>query len=129
MTVEIPYKAKISLLNREVIIIGARDLQDKMKRLKALYGDDPTKWSLVAVENGHDILINEFIMKLKGQFKFCYTHVELCHCRNVETEKVFTNIKDGCFTVEDVSRATKAGTGCGSCRKDIEDLIKQFKVS
>lgn len=126
---EIPYKARIELKDKQITVRGSKLLLDKVAALKAQYGNDPHKWPQQRVGCGEDILINEFIMKANFEFKFCYNHEELCHCRNVPTEKVFTSIKNECFKVEDVSRTTLAGTGCGSCKKDITDLIEQFKKS
>lgn len=127
VSVEIPYKARIELNDGVVNIKGAKSFLDKIAQIKQQFGRDPHKWPLQSVATGEDILINEFIMKVNGTFKFCYDHEELCHCRNVPTEKVYTAIKNDCFKVEDVSRTTLAGTGCGTCRKDIESLINQFK--
>lgn len=125
--VEIPYKARIELKDNIITVRGSKPLLDKIAYMKAQFGNDPHKWLQQRVASGEDILINEFIMKANFEFKFSYTHEELCHCRNVETEKVFGAIKNGCFKTEDVSRATLAGTGCGSCRQDIANLIEQFK--
>jgi bacterioferritin-associated ferredoxin len=127
--VVIPFKAKIEFRNNTVSVRGSQSLLQKISDLRASHGADPRKWPQQKVESGEDILINEFIQKMNGTFKFCYNHEELCHCRNVPTEKVFSAIKGNCFRVEDVSRTTLAGTGCGSCRKDISDLIEQFKTS
>lgn len=124
---EIPYKARIELKDNVITVRGSKALLEKVAQMKAQFGNDPHKWPQQRVGSGEDILINEFIMKANFEFKFCYTHEELCHCRNVETDKVFGAIKNGCFKTEDVSRTTLAGTGCGSCRQDIANLIEQFK--
>lgn len=126
---EIIYKARLEFKDNKVAVKGSKALLDKVLALRQQYGDNPSQWPQQSVASGEDILINEFIMKMNSDFKFCYNHEELCHCRNVSTEKVFTSIKNECFRVEDVSRTTLAGTGCGSCRKDIGDLIDQFKKS
>lgn len=126
---EIPYKARIELKDNTIKVRGSKTLLDKVAALKAQFGIDPHNWPKQVVVSGEDILINEFIMKANSEFKFCYTHEELCHCRNVTTEKVFTAIKNNCFKTEDVSRTTMAGTGCGACREDISNLIEQFKKS
>lgn len=126
---EIPYKAQIKLKDSVVTVKGSKALIDKVGLLKAQYGPDPQNWPEQSVMSGEDILINEFILKARFKFSFCYNHEELCHCRNVTTDKVFDAIKNNCFRVEDVSTATLAGTGCGSCKKDIGELIKQFKKS
>ncbi|AZZ36671.1 hypothetical protein CIK05_07675 [Bdellovibrio sp. qaytius] len=123
---EIPFKARIELKDNVVTVRGSKALLDKVNLLKVNHGKDPRKWPKQSVATGEDILINEFILKANSEFKFCYNHEELCHCRNVPTEKVFTSIKNGCFKTEDVSRTTMAGTGCGACRQDIDQLIEQF---
>ena len=47
----------------------------------------------------------------------------------VKTETVKNAVKAGCCSVADVSRTTLAGTGCGSCRKDIEDVLTALTKS
>lgn len=84
---------------------------------------DVTLWPLQAVDGPDTMLINELIRQSRNEI-FVYNHTELCHCRMVTTEKVKNAVKAGCMTVAEVSRTTLAGTGCGSCRKNIEDIIK-----
>ncbi len=124
---EIPYKAKISLIDKVVQVVGPQSLLFKIEKYKSAHGVDPAKWPEIKVIDGEDILINEFIAKAKKSFSLVYPHEELCHCRMVPTEKVFAVIKENCFTAAEVGRTTLAGTGCGSCRKDTEALIKQLK--
>jgi assimilatory nitrate reductase electron transfer subunit len=49
----------------------------------------------------------------------------LCRCAGVTQGEVATAVADGCSTVEDVSKATRAGTGCGGCRDGVRDLIER----
>jgi bacterioferritin-associated ferredoxin len=46
-----------------------------------------------------------------------------CICRAVSKDRVSTAIDNGADTVEAVSRATGACTGCGTCRERIEGMI------
>ncbi len=46
-----------------------------------------------------------------------------CICRAVTSERVSTAIDNGAATVEAVSSATGACTGCGTCRGRIESMI------
>ena len=46
-----------------------------------------------------------------------------CICRAVTKDRVSTAIDNGAATVEAVSRATGACTGCGTCRERIEGMI------
>jgi bacterioferritin-associated ferredoxin len=46
-----------------------------------------------------------------------------CICRAVTSDRVSTAIDNGAATVEAVSSATGACTGCGTCRDRIENMI------
>ena len=46
-----------------------------------------------------------------------------CICRAVTSDRVSTAIDGGATTVEAVSSATGACTGCGTCRDRIEGMI------
>ena len=49
----------------------------------------------------------------------------LCRCHGVSREAVEAAIKDGAADVEAVQQTTSAGTGCGSCQRDIAALLDQ----
>ncbi len=51
----------------------------------------------------------------------------ICRCHKVTEEVIVKAIKNGCKTVEAVGEATKAGTGCGSCKSKIQELINEHK--
>ena len=125
-----PYQSEINLKNGSVHIVGPLSLIKKMNELKKKYGGNPQSWpELLILKSSDDILINEFILKVKGNFKLAYESEELCHCRMVPVEKVYNAIKQGCRSVDDVGRTTLAGTGCGSCRPDTQKLLEQFKLT
>lgn len=125
-----PYQAEITYKDGKVHVIGPLSLIQQMNSLHQQFGADPAVWpELTKLGSKDDILINEFILKVKSQFKLAYEHAELCHCRMVPAEKVYEAIKQGCQSVEAVGRTTLAGTGCGSCRDDIEKLLAQFKLN
>ena len=46
-----------------------------------------------------------------------------CICRAVTSDRVAAAVENGAATVEAVSRATGACTGCGTCRDRIENMI------
>jgi bacterioferritin-associated ferredoxin len=48
-----------------------------------------------------------------------------CICRAVTTDEVSTAIASGADTVEAVSAATDACTGCGTCWDRIENMIAE----
>lgn len=122
--VSIPFHSQISFSENRFEIVGSRVLLQNVNDLIKAHGKDAKTWPLTASpKNPEEVLINEFIRKTKGE-AFVYNHDELCHCRMIPTEKVKNAVKLGCHSVSEVSRTTLAGTGCGSCRKDIEDVIK-----
>lgn len=124
-----PFQSEISYKNGKIQVIGSTDLISTMNQFKNDYGHDPKKWNpLSSIKNLNDLLINEFILKCRGEFKLNYEGDELCHCRTVQADKVYCAIKQGAKTVADVSRTTLAGTGCGSCRPDIQTLLDQFVI-
>jgi nitrite reductase (NADH) large subunit len=48
---------------------------------------------------------------------------EICNCHHVTQSALVGAIRDGCTTLPRLSDATKAGTGCGSCRGQLTRLI------
>ncbi|MDB5306661.1 MAG: nasD [Gemmataceae bacterium] len=50
---------------------------------------------------------------------------EICNCHHVTHGTLVGAIRDGCTTLPQLSAATTAGTGCGSCRGAIAKLILQ----
>ena len=49
-----------------------------------------------------------------------------CRCHNVTYGKVWDAVAKGDRTVDEVSKATGAGTGCGKCREFLEYLIRDI---
>ena len=47
----------------------------------------------------------------------------VCMCNAVTAGTIEDAISDGCDTVVEVGRCTRAGTGCGGCRARISDMI------
>jgi bacterioferritin-associated ferredoxin len=124
--VEIPFKAQIVFDQTQgsLRFSGSADFCQKLITQKNKHGCDPQKWQVVRVVDGDDVLLNEFILKCQNNYKIPYEHEELCHCRMVQTEKVLNVIKQGVFITSEISRVTAAGTGCGSCKKDIDEITK-----
>jgi len=48
---------------------------------------------------------------------------EICNCHHVCESALVTAIKDGCTNLPLLSASAKAGTGCGSCRGQLANLI------
>ena len=49
----------------------------------------------------------------------------LCRCAGVSRGTVQEAVLGGCSTVEEVSKSTRAGSGCGGCRDSVRELIEQ----
>lgn len=51
----------------------------------------------------------------------------ICHCHQVSKEEIIKAIKEnGLRTVEQVGEATGAGTGCGGCQDDIQEILDEI---
>jgi bacterioferritin-associated ferredoxin len=51
----------------------------------------------------------------------------ICNCMDVTRGAIIKAIKEkGLTTVEEVSDATDAGTGCGGCVEQIEEILKEI---
>ena len=50
----------------------------------------------------------------------------ICHCMDVSEHEIVDAIKNkNATTVQDIMDITGAGTGCGSCIDDLEDILKR----
>lgn len=126
ITASITNRAEIKVTKQAISCSGSFALIEKVNKYKNEFGSDPAKWPLKAVHDSSDILINELILKLTGQHKISYAQEEICHCRTVPTETVIQSIKQDCHTVKEISRATKAGTGCGTCVPQLKILLSEI---
>ena len=50
----------------------------------------------------------------------------VCNCNKVARATIVDAITSGAKTMDTLCEATRAGTGCGSCRSDLIDLISRF---
>lgn len=51
------------------------------------------------------------------------TEREVCNCHHVSESAIVEAIRDGCDTLPSLCDATRAGTGCGSCRGQLTSLL------
>ncbi len=49
----------------------------------------------------------------------------VCRCAGVSGTVIRTAVEEGCTNVGEVSKATRAGTGCGGCHDDIKGIIER----
>lgn len=117
------YKGEISFDGHAVQFIGPIELEDLILEQVQKYGKNPMRWVTIKEAKPYSIFLNIFILKTQNKYDPPYKHEELCHCRLVPAIKVIESICQGNFEVAEISRTTLAGTGCGSCKKDIDDMI------
>ncbi len=50
----------------------------------------------------------------------------ICICQNVTIGMIKDSVDNGANTLEEVQQATNAGTVCGGCIDNVQNLVKQF---
>ena len=51
----------------------------------------------------------------------------ICHCCEVSREEIENAIREkGLKTVEEVGEVTNAGTGCGGCQEQIQEILDEI---
>ncbi|CAI9402225.1 FAD-dependent oxidoreductase [Aestuariimicrobium sp. T2.26MG-19.2B] len=48
----------------------------------------------------------------------------VCRCNSVTKARIVRAVNEGCTTVDEVSRTTRASTGCGDCARLVGDIIR-----
>jgi len=71
-----------------------------------------------------ELMLREVVEKAKGVWTPPFVESELCHCRMVPTEIVHSAIIGGAHSPTQVSALTNASTQCGTCRPDVQGLLK-----
>jgi bacterioferritin-associated ferredoxin len=51
----------------------------------------------------------------------------ICTCLEITEDEVIKAIKDGATSVDEVTDAIEAGSVCGSCVTEIEELIEEHQ--
>jgi bacterioferritin-associated ferredoxin len=110
---------------RELKVQGCPALLSEVLKLKKL-SINPADWPYLDRDDHVAQLLNKFILKVQNKWQLPYLHQELCHCRQVPTDVVEELIVLGATTRQEVSQRSRAGTGCGSCQKDIERILNYY---
>jgi NAD(P)H-nitrite reductase large subunit len=123
------YQAFIMYDGTRIKATGKLNLLNLLNKKIQQEGVDPRKWlEIVNIHNEDEAMLNQFILKVKAT-EILSEHDEICHCRMVEREKIENAIYQGCKTSDEISRVTLAGTGCGSCRGDLEKILRRLLKS
>jgi bacterioferritin-associated ferredoxin len=105
-------------------VIGCTATLNLIRSCKQAHGEDLSKWPLPEGFDHSSLLLKEALQKRAGDWRFPYAHEELCHCRAVSAERVNQAILAGAHTAAQVSRLTSASTACGTCRPEVENLLR-----
>ena len=52
----------------------------------------------------------------------------VCSCFGVGAKDIEAAVRAGCGSVEAVGRRLKAGTNCGSCRSEIQEIVNGQRI-
>lgn len=53
----------------------------------------------------------------------------LCLCHGVSDRKIREVVREGASTVGAIARATRAGSGCGSCVCDLKKILERERAA
>jgi nitrite reductase (NADH) large subunit len=53
----------------------------------------------------------------------------VCNCRSVTESRLRLAVSEGASTVDGLSKATGAGTGCGSCKGELAEIIARHAAN
>src|SRR5262249_43903167 len=74
-------------------------------------------------DRGDPLPPNRLDVLCSGDVSAAAADPEVCNCHHVTESELTKAIADGCTTLPQLSAATRAGTGCGSCRGQLANLI------
>jgi nitrite reductase (NADH) large subunit len=74
-------------------------------------------------DRGDSLPPNRLDILCSGDVSVAAADPEICNCHHVCESALVGAIKDGCTTLPMLAETTKAGTGCGSCRGQLANLI------
>ena len=49
---------------------------------------------------------------------------QICNCNGVTKGRILQAVKSGCLSLKSVCEATRAGTGCGSCKPQVQGILE-----
>lgn len=73
-----------------------------------------------------ELLLKEWVLKLKGEWGDEPSDHDLCHCRRVSQKKVEQSLFLGAHDLFSMQWLSSANTGCGTCLPDIEKIFKRY---
>lgn len=108
----------------KIEVIACHHLMQTLNDSRRSHGENIKNWPLPAGTDHSNLLIKELILKLNNKWKHVYTDDEVCHCRTISLETIELAIFHGATTAERVTQMTTASSACGTCRPDVEKILK-----
>lgn len=74
-------------------------------------------------------MFSKVIKKYKN-FKFRNSNKpkKICSCYNISNHDIINALNNGCSSINDIRKTTKAGTACGKCNSSVEyEVYKSLK--
>ncbi|MDR2841884.1 MAG: iron-sulfur cluster assembly scaffold protein [Spirochaetaceae bacterium] len=71
--------------------------------------------------------IDSYLEKTNRAGLFKEESEEICHCLGITDKDIEHAFKNGAHTWEQLQEATKAGTGCGECKKKCLELLHEYE--
>jgi nitrite reductase (NADH) large subunit len=70
----------------------------------------------------------ELLFPLSGEIGHCPVdqlpdESQICNCNGVSKSAIIKAVKEGCHNLKSLYDATRAGTGCGSCKPQVSELL------
>lgn len=108
----------------KVTFIGCSEFTLLIKNYRSKFGSNVFNWPVPVGQSHSEMIVREFILKLKDQWEYPYKDEEICHCRHVKTKTVDQAVLNGAHTHELAMQWTSCSTACGTCKPDVEKVIK-----
>ena len=105
---------------------GCEEILSTLRNLRREQGEKISEWVIEKPSCHSEFLVKKLVYLVRG-IAAPYSHEEICHCRKVLTGQIEEAIFNGALDVETLKRLTTAGTSCGTCSPDLEDLIAFWK--
>lgn len=108
---------------KKILFRGCFEFTQLMNQFKIKFGPDISGWPLPQGSSHSEMIIREFLLKLKGDWIYPDLQEEICHCRHVSVSAIDEAIFNGAHAADLISQWTGASTACGTCRPEVEKLL------
>lgn len=116
---------EISAHGGKIRAIGPLDYLQEIDFWRAkINGRKVSEWPIPDGKTTAAILLRMAFLIARGEWVLPYKEDEICHCRAVPTHTVIGAIAAGAHDTLTVSRWTSASTACGTCRSDVESVLR-----